>query len=207
MLPQCSLNPPSVLSPKRLLYAPFPKQKRLRTGIPFGNIYVLKHTFSSIYIHIHLQPHQTTLHIPSSGNHNRLPIHIAKKRTGNGQDHTRGLRRRPWSPQRDISMRLLRPGCLLLRLRDAERDFGAVRRCDERTVFLGGREPGEDVAECDAYFSLISTGKAVLSGVRIRHGEELTCLRGRQTGDPIPWFRVSCGLLDQRSLEGGLPWQ
>jgi hypothetical protein len=54
---------------------------------------------SEVYtIYASRQFQSTHLHIPPTGNHNRLPTDIAKQRTRNRQNCTRGLRCAPWSP-------------------------------------------------------------------------------------------------------------
>ena len=90
------------------------------------------------------------LGISPTRDHDRLATNVAHQRTGYCQDHARRLRRRARPPQRDILVPLRR---LLLRIfvllglpapRDAQRDFGPVTRCDERTLFLGRRQPRRD---------------------------------------------------------------
>ena len=91
------------------------------------------------------------LHIPSTSNHNSLPIDITEQRTAHAQDRPRSLLRARRSPERDISVLLCLRTHLGIQLRagDAQGNLLACWGGDKGTGLLGlGQARGHE-AECN----------------------------------------------------------
>lgn len=97
------------------------------------------------------------LHIPPPSNHNSLPTHIRKQRTGNPQNRPRRFLRTTRPPQRNIRIHFLCiiiiiiiPGSPLELLPgNPQRNLRPIRRGDECPILLRSRETGSDVPERD----------------------------------------------------------